>query len=424
MPILHFYKGKTPSVPAGTLLKLGEHVLTGEKDFSDNFGPTTTLEVDLLTLSAAILAADRGCLRGEREDFSRSFELHVPVVNVGRLLPLATKVEEILRTLSNDNWTLNLKQENGMCEPAQPQKLGAGKVLLFSGGLDSLAAALEFSSENPPLALISHLTRNSQMAKAQILLRDVVEAKGANIEHHAFFVSSRNVGAFVHDAESSQRTRSFVFLTLAALSARRLNRREVVMIAENGQMAIHLPLNSARIGAFSTHTAHPEVLAGMQQFLRAALEIDISISNPYVFKTKREVIAPVIAKAPEAIAVSNSCWRSARLPSNASHCGECIPCFIRRIAVESYQPDPTAYARDVFKQNFGSLPPEDEGRRNLADLAEFTIKFETMSDAELLDEWPELFGIDSARAIEMYRRAAADTRKVLTRYKGGKQALQ
>src|ERR1039458_4008859 len=189
MPILHFYKGKTPSVPAGIFLKLGEHVLTGEKNFSDNFGPTTTLEADLLTLAAAIFAADRGCLRGEREDFSRSLELHVPVVNVGRLLPLATKVEEILRTLSNDNWTLNLRQENGTCEPAHPKKLGAGKVLLFSGGLDSLAAALEFSSEKTPLALISHVTRNPQMAKAQILLKDAVEAKGANIEHHTFFRS-------------------------------------------------------------------------------------------------------------------------------------------------------------------------------------------------------------------------------------------
>jgi hypothetical protein len=424
MPTLHFYKGKSPSISNGTALKLGVDVLSGEQDFSQSFGPASTLETDLLNLAASIFAADRGCVRGEREDYSRSLELQVPVVNIGRLLPLVTDVEEILRTLSNDNWTLNLQQEDGECEAAQPKKLGPGKVLLFSGGLDSLAAALEFSAAKNPLGLISHVTRNSKTAKAQVLLRNAIAGKGANVEHYTFFVSSRDAGAFAHDAEASQRTRSFVFLTLAALSARRLHRREVVMIAENGQMAIHLPLNSARVGAFSTHTAHPEVLAGMQKFLRAALGIDIVISNPYVFKTKREAIAPVVAKVPEAIAVSNSCWKSVRLPGNATHCGECIPCFIRRIAVESYMPDPTAYARDMFSQNFGSLAPDDEGRRNLADLAEFTIKFETMSDTELLDEWPELFAVDSTQVTKMYRRAAAETRKVLTRYKGGKQVLQ
>jgi hypothetical protein len=36
---------------------------------------------------------------------------------------------------------------------------------------------------------------------------------------------------------------------------------QLIYIAENGQMAIHLPLTQARIGAFSTHTAHVQNLA-------------------------------------------------------------------------------------------------------------------------------------------------------------------
>ena len=62
-----------------------------------------------------------------------------------------------------------------------------------------------------------------------------------------------------------------MFLILAALVARRLGRRDLLMIAENGQMAIHLPLSTARIGAFSTHTAHPDVLDSMQTILSSAL---------------------------------------------------------------------------------------------------------------------------------------------------------
>jgi len=424
MATLHFYRGAEPSSTAETLLKLSRDVLVGERDFEKEFGSITTLESDLLTVASSIFAADRGIARGEREDFARSFELHIPVVNVGRLLPLMPKVQEILRLLSNDLWAINLYQQSGERETSESKTPGPGKVLLFSGGLDSLAAAVEFSKEKPPLALISHVTKNRQTTTAQNALKDILIAKGAKVTHHPFFVSSRNSGAFVHDAENSQRTRSFVFLTLAALTARRLNRREVVMIAENGQMAIHLPLSSARIAAFSTHTAHPEVLTGMETFLQMALDLDLTISNPYVSKTKREVIAPIFAKAPEAIVSSNSCWKSARLPANATHCGECIPCFIRRIAIESYGADMTAYGRDIFNEDFRSLLPDDDGRRNLADLAEFTLKFETLSDTELFDEWPELFAIDSVSVIAMYRRAAADTRSVLSRYPAGQQVLQ
>ena len=79
-------------------------------------------------------------------------------------------------------------------------------------------------------------------------------------------------------------------MVLGALVARRLGHRKVLMIAENGQLAIHLPLNNARVGAFSTHTAHPDVLALMQRILRTALSVNFELLNPYVYRTKGEVV--------------------------------------------------------------------------------------------------------------------------------------
>jgi hypothetical protein len=108
---------------------------------------------------------------------------------------------------------------------------------------------------------VSHHTKNWQTTSVQAALYNILAAKGRKLTHHSFFVSARNRGSFDHAIENSQRTRSFLFLTLAAITASRLGRREIVMIAENGQMAVHLPLNSARMAAFSTHTAHPDVLA-------------------------------------------------------------------------------------------------------------------------------------------------------------------
>jgi 7-cyano-7-deazaguanine synthase in queuosine biosynthesis len=402
---------------------LDKDVLTGVQNFEQEFGEATSLEVDILSIAASIFAADRGTLRGEREDFSRSFRLEIPIVNVARLMPLAVQIENVLRLLSNDLWIIQFVQANGTVESNNNKPSKPGKVLLFSGGLDSLAAAVELSHEKPSIALVSHTTKNQQTVKAQAALYDALVANGASATHHSFFVSSRDAGSFEHDLENSQRTRSFVFMTLAALTARRLGRRDVVTIAENGQMAIHLPLNSARIGAFSTHTAHPEVLSAMESYLKQALAYELKIWNPYVYKTKKEVIEPIIKSAPQMIALSNSCWKSARLPGSANHCGECIPCYIRRIAIESYQKDPTKYARDMFEQDFANLPPEDEGRRNLADLAEFTLMFEISTHQGLLDVWPELYSVDQKPVIEMYRRGAAETRAVLSKHKVGPVVL-
>jgi 7-cyano-7-deazaguanine synthase in queuosine biosynthesis len=425
MATFHFYRGDPPTVPFGTLLKLDGDVITGRKSAEQNFGDVSSLELDLLAIASSIFAADRGQERGEREKFARTFELHIPIINIGRLIGLVPVIEKTLRRLSNDTWKINLYQSTGTICDTKSTKQAAGKVLLFSGGLDSLAAAIEFSQGKESLALVSHHTMNRQTTTAQATLYQMLLSKGCKLTHHSYFVSARDTNLFEHAVENSQRTRSFLFLTLAAITASRMGRREIVVIAENGQMAIHLPLNSARIAAFSTHTAHPDVLVQMQLFLRGAFGINFVIQNPYVLRTKKEVIEPIIKNAPETIPHSNSCWKNSRMTKGATHCGECIPCFIRRIAIESYQPDKTAYGRDVFKEKFGELKPTDEGRRNLADLAELTLKFEKMSDAELYDEWPELYSenIDAPATISMYRRAAAESRAILSKYPSSAQVL-
>lgn len=425
MATYHFYSGEIPHLPKGTPLKLGTAVMTGQTSAEKHFGTLTTLEIDLLTIASSIFAVDRGDKRGEREDYARSLTLHIPVVNIGRLQPLIPTIESALRNLSNDLWTISLYQAEGNVTQVSPFSQADGQVLLFSGGLDSLAAAIEFSTGPTDLALVSHVTKNRQTITAQQNLYEALVQKGRPLKHYSYFVSSKNTGLFQHDLENSQRTRSFLFLTIAALTAYRLGRRKLIMIAENGQMAIHLSLTPARMAAFSTHTAHPDVLTEMQQYLKGALGVELDIYNPYTHKTKKEVVKPIINFAPELVAISNSCWKSARIPSGATHCGECIPCFIRRIAIESYGPDPTAYGRDLFSAKFRTLPPDDEGRRNLADLAEFTLNFEGLDDMAIYEEWPELYSvnIDAPKVISMYRRAAKETRALLSKYPIGAEVL-
>lgn len=403
------------------VLEVGRNLFTGEDNFKEAFGSLTSLESDLLLISASIFAADRATARGEREDITREIELQIPVVNSGRLEALTTQIEEILRNLSHDTWIIKLRQVSGNPEWGVQSGKEGGRTLLFSGGLDSLAAAIEFGKQEKTLQLVSHITRNSTTVQAQRKLAACLKDHGLDLPHHQFFVSSRSSGPsqFNHAIEDTQRTRSFLFLVLGALAARQAGHSEVLYLAENGQMAIHLPLTQARIGAFSTHTAHPDVLVGMEAFLSKALDTPFKLLNPYVHLTKAEVVKKIIDFSGDMIQTANSCWRSAHLGSDITHCGECIPCFIRRIAIEySISEDPTAYGRDCWREEISQLGPKDNGRRHIVDLAEFIVRIESLSPEDIKFEWPELYSsnINDTEVIAMYKRFSKEARIVLSRY--------
>lgn len=191
------------------------------------------------------------------------------------------------------------------------------------------------------------------------------------------------------------------------------------MIAENGQMAIHLPLTTGRISAFSTHTAHPEFVYCMNQILKNVLCFNMNIINPFLYKTKAEVVS-ILKNDFNTIEHTVSCWKSARMTGHSYHCGECIPCLIRRIANEFNGIILDEFNRDLLSEVITNLDENDSGRRNLLELAEFVRFFETtVSEAEITEQYPELLNecIDAKRAIEMHRRFAKQARTVFNNYK-------
>jgi len=402
------------------ILEVGTSLITGLNDFSNYFNQPTTLEEDILVLASSIFAADRATLRGEREDICREIELEIPLVNITKFNEVIPFIENTLRLLSNDAWKLIPRKFDGPNEIITVPKNNGGRTLLFSGGLDSLAAAVLMGKEKKVLEIVSHITRNPITARSQQSLTSLLKTKGFNINHRQFFISSKSdedLGVD-HSGESSQRTRSFLFMAIGAIVARRTGNHKVLIMAENGQMAIHLPLTQGRIGAFSTHTAHPDVIAGSQSIFSKLLSFDLMISNPFIELTKKEVVEIVNNTLPEAIPFSTSCFRNWRLPAGATHCGECIPCFIRRIAIESLRSDETAYARDLWIEDIINLARDDEGRRNLMDLLEF-IKFITISSVEeIMSEYPELYSrnIDQSAIINMYKRFCVESNKLFKNY--------
>jgi 7-cyano-7-deazaguanine synthase in queuosine biosynthesis len=413
-------------VPANDIsLRPSKNLNVGLTQFSSNFRGVTSLEIDLLTVAASIYCADIAIKRGEREDVAREIKLSIPVTNVAAFNNVRRTLQYVIARLSYDGWDISFTQREGVPEAVQAWPAnGNGRVMLFSGGLDSLAAAIKFADEGANTVLVSHVTANRSVTNAQDQVGAYLEQQYAGLfERLSFRVGGRSSPAFPfpsdQDREESQRTRSFLFLALAALVARRRGLQEVVVIAENGQMAIHLPLSAARIGSFSTQTAHPEVVSAASELFSSLLQAPIRISNPFLYMTKAEVIRNVATRHVNALRSSISCWKASRVPGAMNHCGFCIPCLIRRIAIESNGEAVNEYARDLLAEDVSVLPADDEGKRNLVELAEFVGLFsQNRTQAELENLFPELVTtkFDAQQAIGMYQRFAVEAVTIFRRY--------
>jgi hypothetical protein len=413
---------------------LGEHtlklrpatnLLTGEKEFRSRFGEPTSLEVDILTVASAIFAADLAFKRGERSNFQRQIHLTVPVMNRPAFRNVTDDLRFALTRVSHDAWSFDFVPREGTPESTRMWlQDGKGKVLLFSVGLDSIAAAILYGESGGRVHLASHVTANPVIRGAQGSAFAYLEQRfPGQFSYLPSRVSGRdraNAGfPFPQEREETQRTRSLLFLALAALVARREGVSDVIVIAENGQMAIHLPLSSARIGAFSTHTAHPEFVGIMSNILSTLLDYPIRIENPFLYKTKAEVVATAVERHRPVVEATVSCWKASRVSGNLTHCGYCVPCLSRRIALEAHGLTLPEYQRDILNEHVSSLEAGDEGKRNLVELIAFVSSFHAPHpQAELEFMYPELYNeeIDSKLAIEMYRRFAGESFNVFYRY--------
>jgi len=405
----------------------GKNLYTGLQKFIDEFGEANSLEEDALVLAAGVFGADLAVKRENREHFVRTIELSVEVVNLHVFERIRALLESALYTVSKDNWAIKFVQKQGTPVTEFTWQQQDGAVLLFSGGLDSMCAAAQFMQQKKSLVLVSHNSHaNHVIDNCQTNVHNALEKFfKAAIKHIHIKVYGRNHDShpFPKDEmrENTQRTRSFLFLSLAALITRRVGFSKVLFMAENGQFAIHLPLNSARVGPFSTHTADPEFILKCQGIFQTLLSNPVfEIDNPFLFKTKAEVIALLPKPLMKETALSASCWMISRIEDN-KHCGYCIPCITRRIALEYNKVALKEYHVDIFKTDVSKLKDDDDKKRNMIDYLEFITKFKDVTEAnkyQLLADYPELYNeaFDLNNAIDLYKRVSSQSFEVLKNY--------
>jgi len=398
---------------------------------------------DLLDIATYVFAADQAVLRGANEvetfgsSWRRRFHFVVPVgdLEFWRSDEIRRCLAEMLGFLSDDHYDFEflpvtkrpslqgfLKNLNN-----QGEMLGfPEQVFLFSGGLDSLGGAVEeIVNHRRRVVLVNHRA-TEKLDKRYQTIRDLLDKKATN--NPPFHIRVTVHKKKWMNKESTQRSRSFLYVALGATIANMLGHPNV-RFYENGVVSMNLPICAQVVGGKATRTTHPRVLHGFGELLSHVVGSPFTVQNPFHWKTKGEVIDLIVRSGcPELIAPSISCTHIWEMTNEHSHCGTCSQCVDRRfaiIAANAEQHDRAdQYAVDVFTQSRTRLDKVHEDKTLFASYLERANQVGRIASAtQFLAKYPEVAralryldgdaGTTSQRCFDLFKRHTAEVNAVI-----------
>lgn len=362
--------------------------------------------LDLIDLGAYVFAADRILSRGHKSEagmapkWRRQLNFEIAVRDPGHWSKPEIKLllQDALGFMSDDEFTFKFSKAREVAPETSyftfhddPITSGdIAPVILFSGGLDSLAGVLEeLRAGRRRLILVSHQSSTLVTHHQNRLAAELKKRHPGRILHIPVKMTLFESQA----EEDSQRTRTFFFSCIAGAVAAAIG-APGIRYYENGVMSLNLPVSDQVSGAAATRSTHPRTLMEVAYFLGAAIGRACSADNPFVYKTKAQVISTLVAASgAELIDLAFTCtavqWRS----ENKSHCGACIQCLHRlfgMLAAEQADKDaPGKYALDLFES-----PREGRDRTMLVALVRRARQYHRMRDA---DEFFSAFPLELSR---------------------------
>jgi len=304
------------------------------------------LLIDLIEIATFVYCADqttsRGgeCQSGMGVDWRREFRFVIPVRNL-EYWAQETTIEALcdaLSFLSDDEYVFEFEKASNAASFESYLELGGegttafrpDEVLLFSGGLDSLAGSVEeLSAGHKKVALVSHRS-SPKIYEHQKRLVDELKCRfPGSVMHFPVQITKHGMKSLEH----TQRSRSFLYATIAFVVAHILGNTRIRFF-ENGVVSINLPIAEQVVGSRATRTTHPLVLAQFRAFFSAVAGKPIEIENPYIWKTKSDVVRTIAERGcGDLIRDSVSCTRMHDATRLHTHCGSCSQCIDRRFGV-------------------------------------------------------------------------------------------
>lgn len=338
------------------------------------FGPTLEKDIqragirpseevwDFNTIALSVASADNSVPRAKSADgWTRQIDLTIHLCNPALWKTVKKDLEKTLRFLTGDFWHLTFKGIGVI--PSGSKKKGkcdCDCVSLLSGGIDSLVGAIDLVASDHKPIFISQIVQGEAETQKDYAKRICPES--------LHFPWSHKIHLPGDEKEGSTRGRSIIFFAFAALAASAIDIKNdspvKIYVPENGFISLNIPLNSGRIGSFSTKTTHPVYLKGIMDIWNT-VGIKCELIMPYQFKTKGEILTECQNQSllKELVSRSVSCGKYRVKPYKRRHCGRCLPCLVRRAAFKKWGKTDNTH-RGYFAEQFERIAhgnPDDVG---------------------------------------------------------------
>jgi 7-cyano-7-deazaguanine synthase in queuosine biosynthesis len=256
---------------------------------------------DFLEVACAIFFADSSFPRGgeTRPDMGtgwrRRFQITVPVQALDRWSDptVVQALTDVANFLTEDNFIFDFvardphigRQGILNLDPAGTS-FEAEEVILFSGGLDSFAGALEaLSTTQGNILLVSHRSAQKVMPRQDLLATYLMHRFPNRIKHVK--VEAHRIST--HARDTTQRSRTLLFAALGQAVAQSFGSRKISFY-ENGIVSQNLPISPQVVGTMATRTTHPLALQRLNTLLALLRPDAPPIRNGYSWLTKTEVV--------------------------------------------------------------------------------------------------------------------------------------
>lgn len=312
------------------------------------YEPLSDRALDLLEIAAFVFTADQAASRGGEHSFEygeawrRHFRFQIPVrdVEFWGSAAVTSQLVDALGFLSDDDYEFAFSHNRKPARsdaylPFAGETSGSDRieeVMLFSGGLDSLAGAVqEVVVGQRRVALVSHVS-STKIGKPQRELVAALRQRSSSVSRAPLHVPVRlNKGKSL-GIDNAQRTRSFVFSSIAGVVARGLGLNRI-RFYENGPISFNFPIAGELVGGRASRTTHPRSVMLLGRLLKSVFGPSFEIENPFLWSTRGDIIEQLrTAGLSSLCAKTISCARTKERTTQHPHCGRCSQCLDRRIA--------------------------------------------------------------------------------------------
>jgi len=384
---------------------LEANIVTGYNKFvkdPENLPPRI---LDLIQIASYVFCADRLVNRGDRRSLSnkawgRNFEFHIPVLDYDfwNNQMLQNALSEALVFMTGDrkyNFIFerselghlpktDLKQLSLFNDNTEPfNGMDSADVLLFSGGLDSLAGIVERlnSQPNNKLIVVSHKSNNSVIRTQKKIIEHLQKHHIDRLLPYGFECHNKKT----QSKEETQRTRMFLYSSIAFAVCNCADKHNMY-VYENGITSINLPIQADIMNARASRTTHPKTLNLMKKIF-SFFDSGFDIIAPYYDKTKEDVFKVFATYDEKNLLTSSvSCSSTRKKPGTFNHCGCCSQCIDRQFAayasgLENYDAE--------YADNFITKIPDDETRQRLWQMLRLASAEKLQTPEEIFKNFPD-----------------------------------